>query len=186
MTSSRSIQKWGPIILGVICVFIVVRLVGELQGPAHSGAAPAQQTSNLSRDVGKQSRQGANLIDDAPVLRFNEFNSAKDHPTPAIKRNPFGYPPPPPPPGMRGGKKGAGAALPPPPPPIPLKALGYSRDEAGKWKAYLSDQTEVYVVSVGDEVSGHYKILSITPTAVTVEDLASGRRASLPIPVVKP
>src|SRR5439155_26402899 len=69
-------------------------------------------------------------------------------------------PPPPPPP--------------PTPPPISVKAMGFA-DGAGGRKAFLIDdpqtpeRQDTYGVKEGETFANKYKVLKITPTAVTIE-----------------
>jgi hypothetical protein len=60
--------------------------------------------------------------------------------------------------------------------------MGYSENVGGQKEAYVSDEDQVYVVHEGDTVADKYKILKITATAVTVEDVATHQTAELPIP----
>ncbi len=182
MTTSRSIQKWGPIVLGVVCLFMIVKLVRELNGSPQ----PAARVDSPSAHRGRRSvkiHALENNLTASGELRLDVLKAANQRPLPTFSRNPFGYPPPPPPPGMSPGERLSGdASSPPPPPPIPLKALGYSQDQEGNRQAYLSGQDEVYAARVGDEISHRYKVLAITPMAVIVEDTQSGEKARLPIP----
>ncbi len=184
MTANRSIAKWGPLALGVVCVVLIVKLVGEINGSPAPAARAASKAAGPKRKLDSPRKPGDGFWEaGGVVLHLDELKAAAESPAPTMARNPFGYPPPPPPPGGAGrGAPGTGAALPPPPPPIPLKALGYSQDKAGNRQAYLSGQDEVYAVRAGDEISNRYKILEITPAAVMVEDMASGEHARLPIP----
>jgi hypothetical protein len=183
MTTHRSIEKWGPLVLGLVCVFIVIKLVGEINGSPQRISQTRPRAVETRGKADSRHNPGEALWDGGAVaLHLDQLKAAEERPAPTVARNPFGYPPPPPPPGARQGGHGAGAALPPPPPPIPLKALGYSQDQAGNRQAYLSNQDEVFAVHSGDKISNRYKILSITPRAVRVKDLSSGERALLPIP----
>lgn len=181
MTSHRSVEKWGPIVLGVVCVFTVIKLVRELQGSPRP-VVQADSRSDRPTQSRPKNHDRSDGFWESGTLQLAQLKTGADRPLPTIERNPFGYPPPPTLPNAGDGTGSGNASLPPPPPPIPLKALGYSQAENGIFQAYLTGQGQVYVVRVGDEVSHRYKILAITPLAVEIKDLQSGEQARLPIP----
>ncbi len=60
---------------------------------------------------------------------------------------------------------------PPPPPPIDLRFFGYAARKNGTRRAFLTRGDDVFVASEGDVVSHRYKVVSIAPNSVEVEDL---------------
>ena len=60
---------------------------------------------------------------------------------------------------------------PPPPPPIDLRFFGYAARRNGTRRAFLTHGDDVFVASEGDIVSHRYKVISIEPSSIEVEDL---------------
>lgn len=86
-------------------------------------------------------------------------------PVPSARPNPNSGPPPSP----------AG----PPSPPINLKFFGTEVGSDGKRQAFLLHDEDVYLAAEGDIVARRYKIRSIGPTGVQVEDLSNGNAQML-------
>ncbi|MGA7156780.1 MAG: hypothetical protein WBY53_08050 [Acidobacteriaceae bacterium] len=70
---------------------------------------------------------------------------------------------------------------PPPPPPIDLKFFGTAVRVNGLRQAFLLHGEDVYLASQGDIVARTYKILSINPTNIQVEDLVNHDTQVLPL-----
>ncbi len=70
---------------------------------------------------------------------------------------------------------------PPPPPPINLKYFGTAVRLNGKRQAFLLDGENVYLASEGDIVARKYRIVSISPTNIRVEDLVNNDTQVLPL-----
>ncbi len=60
---------------------------------------------------------------------------------------------------------------PPPPPSIDLRFFGYASRKNGTRRAFLTHGDDVFVASEGDVVSHRYKVISIAPSSVQIEDL---------------
>jgi len=60
---------------------------------------------------------------------------------------------------------------PPPPPPIDLKFFGYESHPDGQRKVFLLHGDDVFIASQGDVVDHRYKIVSIAPFSITVQDI---------------
>jgi hypothetical protein len=60
---------------------------------------------------------------------------------------------------------------PPPPPPINLKFFGTAKRQNGPLQAFLLQGDNVYLASAGEIVAHKYKIVSINPNSIQVEDL---------------
>jgi hypothetical protein len=70
---------------------------------------------------------------------------------------------------------------PPPPPPINLKFFGTEVTSDGRKQAFLLHDEDVYLAAEGDIVARRYKVRSIGPGGVEVEDLSNGNVKSLPL-----
>lgn len=70
---------------------------------------------------------------------------------------------------------------PPPPPPIALKFFGLESDEKGARQACLLHEDTVYLASAGDVVLRRYKVLSIGPRSIQVQDLQTNNTQTLPL-----
>ena len=111
------------------------------------------------------------------------------------KRNLFQYhqPPPPPPPKPTASVNipppptpiptvAPTPVAPPPPPPIPLRYQGFATTPSpnGSFTAFVADDRQTYLVSVGEILMGRYRIVSISDASMVVEDLEQNRRQTLP------
>ena len=75
----------------------------------------------------------------------------------------------------------AGPVLPPPPPPptLPMKFFGYgTRPSGGPRQAFLLDGDEVKIVSEGDTIQNHIRIVHIGNDRIEFEDTNTGLRNS--------
>jgi hypothetical protein len=70
---------------------------------------------------------------------------------------------------------------PPPPPPINLRFFGFAARRDGSRQAFLLHGDDVFVASVGDVVSHRYRVVSIAPASIQVEDLPFHNTQSLPL-----
>jgi hypothetical protein len=88
-------------------------------------------------------------------------------------REPFGPPAPPTP------------TPTPPPPPIPIKYYGFASKPAETKKVFLQQQgaEEVWVARQGDIVAKRYRLVQISANSVTMEDVFTGNRQSIPLTV---
>lgn len=81
-------------------------------------------------------------------------------------------------------RPGAAAQIqagPPQPPPIDLKFFGYESAANGQRKAFLLHGDDVFIAVPGDVVDHRYKVLSIQPFSIQVEDLPYKNTQSLPL-----
>ncbi len=70
---------------------------------------------------------------------------------------------------------------PPPLPPIDLKFFGTETRNGGQRQAFLLRGEDVFLASAGEIVQRRYKVLSIAPTSIVVEDLLNNNRQTLPL-----
>jgi hypothetical protein len=191
MMGSGQIQKWGVGVLGVVCCALLAILVHQINGgragDKHPRATAAHQVK-ATRSSGAKAPAGSPSAPDE-LARYNSdvkldlLKQLEDRPLPELGRDPFEF----------AGVAPAKAApvsteapppvpQPPPPPPISLKPMGYSEGKGGVKEAMVSDEDQVYVVHEGDSVGTRYKVIKITPTAITVEDATLHQTVDLPIP----
>lgn len=70
---------------------------------------------------------------------------------------------------------------PPPPPPIELKYFGVEIGANGKRQACLLHGDTVYLATDGDVVMRRYKIITVDPKSIQVEDMQTNNRQTLPL-----
>ena len=92
----------------------------------------------------------------------------------------------PPPPAPPASKQAAKAAPQPPPGPPPLtvdaKYFGYVSDTGGSHRRAFfatSNNEDVFIAGEGDTLMGRFRVVKITNTTADVEEVSSGRRATL-------
>jgi hypothetical protein len=74
-----------------------------------------------------------------------------------------------------------GPVGPPPPPPIDLKFFGTATSANGHRRAFLLHGEDVFLASDGDVVQRRYRVVSIAPNSIVIEDLTNNNRQSLPL-----
>src|SRR5437016_10673147 len=176
-------EKWIAAGLGVACVALLANLAVRsnfVRAGAPRPAAPPPSARAVSAPAPhKDSSSADELARYDPEVRLDLLSDLDSRALPQIDRNPFEFgltdaekqkkeadqtvtttPPPTPPP--------------PPPPPITVKAMGYAEAVGGR-KAFLIDDPQTpehqdtYGVKEGETFANKYKVLKITPTAVTIE-----------------
>lgn len=187
MKPSSAVEKWVALVLGVVCVVVVGRLVfgiGAGQGTLRPATTGRPATASSAKVPAHSAEEIARYD---PVVRLDLLKEFADRPLPKIERNPFEFEAAPVVP-VKGAVPGPGTPgpttppQPPPPPPIPLKAIGYADQRGGGREAYVADDAQVYVVHEGDTINRQYRVVKITPSTVTVEDVSSHQSAELPVP----
>jgi hypothetical protein len=68
------------------------------------------------------------------------------------------------------------------PPPIPLKFYGFATSTGEAKKIFLKSGDDVFVAGEGEIVDRRYKVIRITPTSVSIQDMVySGPPQSIPL-----
>lgn len=69
-----------------------------------------------------------------------------------------------------------------PPPPIPLKFYGFANSAGEPRKVFLKSNEDVWVAGEGEIVDRRYKVIRITPTSVSIQDMVySGPPQNIPL-----
>ncbi len=188
MTARQKLERWGPVILGVVSVLLVFRIVRQLQqsNPAEVRVREVARLKAPSKGKAKphKGRRGNGVLDRYdPNLNITQLEHVEKRSAPDIARNPFNFfvPKPVAPPASQTAEN-TSPPPPPAPPPLPLKALGYEVEASGVREAYITYQDEIFVVRTGDSIASRYKILQVTPKIVEVVDSTTGQHGELPIP----
>lgn len=170
-------EKWGVGILGVVCLALLLNLIFSKGVPANAARPEAPKgrpgvEKNAARDE---------LAHYDPELNLELLKQIESQPLPQLSRNPFEFPPPPAPPKPAIEPGASQAAVPPPPPPLPLKAIGYSVKEGGVPEAVIVDDQDIYVVHIGETFAKRFRVLTLTPSNVEIEDASTQQTVQLPI-----
>jgi hypothetical protein len=70
---------------------------------------------------------------------------------------------------------------PPPPPPVDLKFYGYSAPQDGKREIFLLHGDDIFLAHEGDVVDRRYRVVSIKPLSVDIEDIPYHNTQSVPL-----
>ena len=164
-------------------MFLVSRMVTQYRGtPIGDQRASAAPPASRAR----AGRAGSHVADDLakydPAIHLDTLKDLDGRPLPEADRSPFEYvggaaPPPP-----EVNKQHDAPKPPPPPPPLPIKAMGYNDLPGGGKEAFVNYQDNMQVVHEGDTVGTRFKILKITPTALTLEDETDHTTHEMPFP----
>jgi hypothetical protein len=157
--------------------------------PAQTGAIVAAIPGVDAQKLANTSSSLDPTLDEAAMLRTeglvysgsgrNIFSLVSEPVAPPVVTGPLpsarpklpeGPPPPPPPP----------PTCPPSCPPINLKFFGTAQRGTVR-QAFLLQGEDVYLASEGDIVAHKYKIRSIAPNSLQVEDLSNGNTQTLPL-----
>lgn len=191
MKLPTSMNKWVPVVLGVVSALLVANLVTEYRGmqPGNAKVQHVRATTPVARTAAVGAKGSSHPADDLakydPTVHFAALKAQDSRPLPDEDRNPFQFvgevapvaqraaPPPPnvtpPPP-------------PAPPPPPPLKAMGYNELPGGKKEAMVTYNDDLQVVHEGDVIGTRFKVVTISPATVVVEDEKDHKTIELPFP----
>jgi hypothetical protein len=193
MKLPAGIEKWGSGVLGVVSLLLTVNLVMHFRSTRAADIRPHPAVPRAARAERAAPRAADDLAQYDPVVNLETLKELDARPLSGLDRNPFEFVMPPASvvkPGQAVAAVGAPPVLPPPPPPVLLKPMGYNEMPGGGKQAIVSygplatispdDQT--FVVREGEVVMSRYKILKISPTALTVEDATTHQILDLPFP----
>ena len=177
-------QTWSAGVLVVLAVILVWNLARQYRAMQPGGAsAPVFATHRLHSPAGKSVSHAADdLAEYDPTVHFDSLKSLDSRPLPDEDRDPFQF---------VGGvaapvvAQAAGPApqvAPTPPPPPPLKAVGYNELPGGGKEAMVTFNDDLQVVHEGDMVGVKFKVLTISPSMVVVENGDTHEKIDLPIP----
>jgi len=173
-------EKWAAAFLAAVCLFLVLNFVRRAVRAA--GTRPTLSPVQ-GRRLLPASRAPERVRDELsrydPELNLEALKELDERPLPRMERNPFEYPRAAP---VKPASSAGTGAAPPPPPPLPLHAVGFTEGVDRKPKAMIKDEEGIYVVGIGETFAKHYRVLSISPKNVEVQDASSGQTAQLPIP----
>jgi len=183
MKLSARKQAWGIGALTVLALILVWNLVRQYRG-THSqsgGKLVAAVVVSHGREGKPASHAADDLVQYDPAVHFDALKSLDSRPLPDEDRNPFQF---------VGGvaapvvAQAAGPApqvAPAPPPPPPLKAVGYNELPGGGKEAMVTFNDDLQVVHEGDTVGEKFKVLTISPSMVVVENGDTHEKIDLPI-----
>jgi hypothetical protein len=103
----------------------------------------------------------------------NIFSATAPIPPPAEMKPPENVPPPPPP-----------APTGPPPLNVDAKYFGYASDAKGNHRRAFfatANNEDVVIAGEGDTLFGRFRVVRLTNTMADVEEIASGRHATMPL-----
>jgi hypothetical protein len=181
----KETERWLVGILGVACLALLVILTRRIFVGAQVSAAPSATAQESGARAGRKGAAGQASKDDLarynPSLDLDLLKQIETQPLPSSSRNPFEYPPPPAP-KTESAETGPVAPAPPPPPPaLPLKAIGYSVRAGNVPEAVVADEQDIYVVHAGETFAKRYRVLSLTPNKVEIQDATTHQTVELPI-----
>jgi len=185
MKFPAGIEKWGSWVLGAVSLLLAVNLVMHFRGTRAADSRPHPAAPRAASADQAAPRSADDLARYNPVVNLETLKELDARPLSGLDRNPFEFVGSAAPPVILDQPVVAVAApppAPPPPPPVLLKPMGYNEMPGGGKAALTTLDDQVYVVHEGDVVAARYKILKITPAALTVEDATTHQTVDLPFP----
>jgi hypothetical protein len=167
------------IALGSLLVVLGIVMYSQFRPEASSANAPSAD------------EQFAPVNVDNPALRMDILKRFLDLQYRGTHRNIFSATAPPPP--LPAPVKSPENVLPAPPTPVPsgppplnvdAKYFGYASDAKGNHRRAFfatSNNEEVVIAGEGDTVLGRFRVVRLTSTSADLEEIASGRRATMTI-----
>jgi hypothetical protein len=143
--------------------------------------------SENSGTVSNTSGQFAPIDVDNPALRMDILQRFLNLEYKGVHRNIFSAtlpPPPPPPQPVKQPPVNGAPAVPTGPPPLTVDAkyFGYVSDAGGSHRRAffaVNNSEDVFIASEGDTLMGRFRVVKLTNTTADVEEVSSGRRATL-------
>lgn len=188
----KPLETVATVVLAIVCAGLILHLVVRVRD-VHAGApavaAPEAHhpVAGLLAATRPEARPGAAASDPAgPALDVELYARLQSRTLPPPSRDPFSFEAASQLASTRkAGTAGAAAAPagPPPPPPLPFQPVGFTVNAEGRFEAYLADsQQVVYAVHAGDEFDKNYRVVSITPSMIEIQDESGNRTVELPFP----
>ena len=163
------------IVLGLLFVALGYRLYVAYRPPDNSGTVSNAGGQFVPIDV------------DNPALRMDILQRFLNLEYKGVHRNIFSATLPPPPQPLKplrvNAAPGAGA-VPSGPPPLTVDAkyFGYVSDDHGNHRRAFfatNNNEDVFIAGEGDTLMGRFRVVKLTNTTADVEEVSSGRRATL-------
>jgi hypothetical protein len=190
-------QTMWAAVLGVIAVlamaYEIIPLFTESSTPTSSAQAAAPVASRVTTRPGAKPGKKPRVENLDPTLRLDLLASAEQTVYEGHGRNIFVSQaedvviPKPIAPGSLDAQKAEDkyqTPTPPQPPPIPLKFYGFASRPGEPKKIFLKSMTgeDVFVAGEGEIVNRRYKVIHITPTSVSIQDMVySGPPQNIPL-----
>ncbi|HEX5482356.1 MAG TPA: hypothetical protein VFZ08_06990 [Terriglobia bacterium] len=191
MKRKKQWETAAIIVLALVCAFLFLRLalnVRDVSASARPGIQPSRVRRTAQPVQTAALRPSAQAFPESPALNVALYDEVQAQPLRPPERDPFSFTPTPQQiqQSIRARQAlnaaPAAPAGPPPPPPVPFKAVGYSVKAEGVIEAYLADSQQVYVLHEGEEFDKTYRVISITPAMIRIEDESSHQAAEIPFP----
>ena len=161
------------VLLGLLFAVLGYRLYLTFRPPENAGT------------VSNASGQFAPVDVDNPALRMDILQRFLNLEYKGVHRNIFSATlPPPPQPLKQSPANVAPAAVPTGPPPLTVDAkyFGYVSDDRGSHRRAFfatNNNEDVFIAGEGDTLMGRFRVVKLTNTTADVEEVSSGRRATL-------
>jgi hypothetical protein len=183
---SNRTEKWVAGILGLVSLALLVNLLlpsGIPVGASRRAAAPAAAPRQVGSKASVAKKGFGDLGRYDPTVHLDALNAIRERALPELARNPFEFPP------ERvwqskvvpGGTFPAPTPSTPPAPSVPLKALGFTERAGSPREAIVTDNDQIFIVHEGETFARHFRVLSISPTVVELEDDTTHQSIKLPI-----
>ena len=161
-------------------MIVLVVLLVALAGLVYSNRSrPAANPVVSSAD-----ERFAPIAPENPALKMDLLKRIRSFEPSGNRSNIFDFKLPPPPPPVRTVNLGPDP-LPAPviqPVVIPVKFFGYVVDvRSNRRRAFFSYDEDVFILTEGETLLGRFKLLKINNNSADFEEVASGRRASVPL-----
>jgi len=161
------------IVLGLLFAVLGYRLYVAYRPPENSGTVSNAGGPFVPIDV------------DNPALRMDILQRFLNLEYKGVHRNIFSATLPPPPQSLKPPPVNAAhAAVPTGPPPLTVDAkyFGYVSDDRGNHRRAffaMNNNEDVFIAGEGDTLMGRFRVVKLTNTTADVEEVSSGRRATL-------
>jgi len=166
------------LILGSLLLVLGIVMYSQMRPAGSSANAPSADGQFVPVNV------------DNPALRMDILKRFLDLQYKGTHRNIFSATAPPPPPTV---EVTAPVIVAPPPPPVPTgppplnvdaKYFGFASDSTGSHRRAFfatTNNEDVIIAGEGDTLLGRFRVVRLTSTSADVEDIASGRHATMAI-----